>query len=104
MVTTTIKAIVVAKEHDLDYQIIVFKDLEEAPFGKKYIMLTCFPNWQSRVPDIGEKGFVTYNFVEEGIDKWYDSSNGRFVPYNYTNLIFIKFVEEVDSKNKDIII
>lgn len=104
MVTITIKATVVAKERDFEYQIIVFENLENAPFGKKYIMLTCFPNWQSRIPDVGEKGYVTYNFVEEGIDKWYDSSTGKFIPYNYTNLIFIKFVKEVDSKSKDIII
>ena len=102
----TIKCKLVAKEDDiLDYHTLVFNTLESnAPFGKNYIMTTMFPNWQHRDIEIGEIGYLTYNEVVAGKDCWYDSEQNRMVPYNYSNLIFIKFVKEVDSSKKDIII
>jgi len=95
----------VASEHDLlGYITYVFKSLEEAPFGKKYLMLTRCPNWDARDLDIGEKGYVTYNEVQAGKDSWYCPETGRTIPYNYTNIYFIKFVKETDNSKKDIII
>jgi hypothetical protein len=103
----TIKCKLIVKEKDfLDYQTLVFKSLEEGniPFGKHYIMCVRFPNWHHRDIDEGEIGFLTYNEVIAGKDGWYDSESGNIIPYNYSNLIFIKFVREVDSSKKDIII
>lgn len=102
----TLKCKLVAKEKDLlDYQTLVFENLEiNPPFGHKYIMTVRFPNWNHRDVEIGEYGFLTYNEVIAGKDGWYDSDTGKIIPYNYTNIIFIKFVKEVDSSKKDIII
>ena len=89
----------------MGYTTVVFKDLEsDAPFGKRYLMLVVFPNWQSRIPDIGEVGYVTYNEVIAGDTKWYCPETGQFIPYNYTNLVFVKFVKEQDNSTKEILL
>ena len=67
-------------------------------------MCVRFPNWNHRLMELGEIGFLTYNEVIAGKDDWYDPSIRSMVPYNYSNLIFIKFVKEVDNSKKDIII
>lgn len=68
-------------------------------------MLVVWPNWESRVPDIGEIGYLNYEEARAGIDKYYDKNKQEFVVYNFTNLIFIKFVKEnEDNFNKDIIL
>ena len=102
----TVRCKLLVKEQDLlDYQTLVFENLEpNPPFGKHYIMCVRFPNWNHRDVEEGEIGFLTYNEVIAGRDGWYDSSTGNIVPYNYSNLIFIKFVKEVDNSKKDIII
>ena len=100
----TIKSQLVAKEHDLlDYTTYVFKCLEsDVPFGHKYCMMTRCPNWNHRDIDIGEIGYVEYEEVKAG-DNWYNPQTKTYVPYNYTNIYFIKFVKEVDSSKKDIL-
>ena len=103
----TVYSQLVACENDaLGYITYVFKCLEPNPgFGHNYIMVTRFPNWDHRSLDVGEIGYLTYNEVVAGKDKWFCPENGQFVPYNYTNIYFVKFVQEkVDSSKKDIII
>lgn len=98
----TIHGKLIAKEHDLGgYITYVFKDLDNNTFGHSYLMVTRWPNWQHKNVEIGDIGYLTYKEVIAGVDKWWDGSN--FIPYNYTNLIFIKFVKKVDN-SKDIII
>ena len=101
----TIKAQLVAKEQDvLDYTTYVFKCLENnIPFGHKFCMMTRCPNWNHRDIDIGEIGYVEYEEVHAG-QEWYNPQTKTYTPYNYTNIYFIKFVKEVDSSSKDIII
>lgn len=100
----TIKSQLVAKEHDLlDYTTYVFKCLESnVPFGHKYCMMIRCPNWNHRDIDIGEIGYVEYEEVKAG-DNWYNPQTKTYIPYNYTNIYFIKFVKEVDSSKKDIL-
>ena len=99
----TLKSELIAKESDiLGYTSYVFKNLEEAPFGYNYILTVRFPNWDHREIDIGERGYMTYNEVVAGRDTWWDGTQN--IPYSYSNLIFIKFVKEIDNSNKDIII
>jgi len=101
----TVYCQLIASEHDIcGYITYVFKSLEEAPFGKKYLMLTRCPNWDSRDIDIGEKGYVTYKEVEAGKDNWFCPETGQFIPYNYTNIYFIKFVKERIDNSKDIVL
>lgn len=101
----TIYCKVLAKEQDsLGYQTIVVKDLNNSKFGEMYRMISVWPNWESRVPEINEIGYLNYEFAQAGIDKYYDRNKGEFVLYNFTNFIFIKFIKEQDNSKKDIII
>ena len=106
MTTYTIKCRLVAKEVDLlDYQTLVFQLLEKnCPFGHAYCMVTVFPNWESKIPEIGDSGFLEYDEVEGGVDKYYDRVNNSMEVYNFSNLIYKRFVKEVDNSNKDIIL
>lgn len=106
MTTYTIKCQLIASECDaLDYHTLVFKVLENnCPFGHSYVMNTVFPNWESRIPDLNEIGYLEYDEVEGGIDTYYDRNTDSIMKYNFSNLIFKRFVKEQDNSNKDIII
>lgn len=101
----TVKAQLVAKEHDLlGYITYVFKCLESnIPFGHQYIMMTRLPNWNHKNIDIGEIGYVEYEEIHAG-EKWYNPQDGTYVPYRYTNIYFVKFVKEADNSKTDIIL
>jgi hypothetical protein len=99
----TIKCQLITQECDIGgYITYVFKNLDKAPFGHNYIMVTRWPNWNHRDLELGEIGYLNYREVVAGVDTWYDGTN--FIPYNYTNIIFIKFVKEQDNSKKDIIL
>ena len=68
-------------------------------------MVTVFPNWESRIPDLLEIGYLEYDEVEGGIDKYYDRVKNSMEVYNFSNLIFKRFVKEQDnSTQKEIIL
>lgn len=105
MDTLTIHCKLLVKEVDLmDYQTLVFKNLDKAPFGCEYCMVTVWPNWESYIPEIGDIGYLTYDSVTGGVDTYYDRTLDTIVKYNFTNLVFNKFVKETDNSKKDIII
>lgn len=105
MDTLTIHCKLLAKEVDLmNYQTLVFKNLDKAPFGCEYCMVTVWPNWESYIPEIGDIGYLTYDSVTGGVDTYYDRTLDTIVKYNFTNLVFNKFVREIDNSKKDIII
>jgi hypothetical protein len=105
MDTLTIHCKLLVKEVDLmDYQTLVFKNLDEAPFGCEYCMVTVWPNWESYIPEVGDIGYLTYDSVTGGVDTYYDRTLDTIVKYNFTNLVFNKFVREIDNSKKDIII
>ena len=101
----TINAQLIASEKDLmGYETYVFKNLESAPFGHNYVMCVRFPNWDHKKLEIGDTGYLTYREVVAGIDYWYDPISGDKIPYNYSNLIFIKFVPQTSDTSKEIIL
>lgn len=102
----TIHAKLIAKKIDLlGYQTLVFQNLEDSSFKDKYIMTVVFPNWESYVPVIDDVGFLCYESVIAGKDTWYNKNTNQNIPYNYTNIIFIKFVLENKTDNlKEIIL
>lgn len=105
MDTLTIHCKLLVKEVDLmDYQTLVFKNLDKAPFGCEYCMVTVWPNWESYIPEVGDIGYLTYDSVTGGVDTYYDRTLDTIVKYNFTNLVFNKFVKETDNSKKDIII
>lgn len=106
MTTNIIKCQLLAKEKDiLGYCTLVFKNLEDnITFGHCYLMCTVFPNWQSIIPTIGEQGFLMYDEITGGIDTYYDRTTDSIVKYNFSNLVFKKFVKEQDNILKEDII
>lgn len=101
----TIYCKLICEEADLlGYVTYVFKCLEDnVPFGHTYVMVTRLPNWQHRDIGINEIGYLTYNEVTAGQDKWFCPETGQMIPYNYTNIYFIKFIKQQDNSKKDII-
>lgn len=95
MIESTCHAKLVAKQTDcMGYTTFVFVNLDNG----EYIMCVMFPNWEQSYINLDDEGFVTTRYVEAGIDNWY---NGKeFVPYKYTNIIFLKFVKK--EKNIDL--
>ena len=89
--TITYKAKLVALDIDcLGYTNYVFENLNNTSIDDQYVMCVRFPNWEQKVFNIEEEGFVTFRFVEEGIDQWYD---GKCLnKYKHTNFIFLKFI------------
>ena len=51
-----------------------------------------------------EVGYLMYDEVIAGIDTYYDRNTYSIMKYNFSNLIFKKFVKEIDNSNKDIIL
>lgn len=101
----TVHAQLVAVERDImDYTTYVFKNLDKAPFGHNYIMCTRWPNWQCGPVELNDVGYLTYNEVVAGRDSWFDKETGKEVPYNYSNLVFIKFVPDKPDTSKEIIL
>lgn len=94
----TIHAKLLVKESDiLGYVTYVFENLDDNSFGHKYVMITRWPNWEHRILKANEIGYLTYNEVCAGKDEWWDGT--KFIPYNFSNLIFIKFIEEKQIDN-----
>lgn len=81
----------------LGYISYVFEDLEYQDYDFKYLMCVRFPNWEQPSFDYGDEGYVTIRYIREGIDKWFDGTN--FIPYNYTNLMFVKFIPAKEKIN-----
>lgn len=75
----------------------VFENLEFQDYDYKYFMCVKFPNWESGNLDIDDIGYVTVKYVREGIDKWYNGN--ELVTYKYTNIIFLKFIQEKEVTN-----
>ena len=95
----TIYCQLIAKEPDIGgYTTYVFKNVENScPFGHRYVMVTRLPNWNHKDLDINGIGYLTYQEVIAGESTWYNGT--EMVPYNYTNIYFIKFVSKDNSKN-----
>lgn len=79
------------------YTTYIFKNIDDkASFLYKYVMCTRYPNWEHRGLKIGEEGFLTYQPVNEGIDKWFDGYN--LVPYKFSANRFINFISKPNEK------
>lgn len=89
--TITYRVKLLAKQcENLGYINYVFENLESMNNTYKYFKCVRFPNWNCNNFDIYDEGFVTVRYVREGIDTWFDGV--KFIPYNYTNIIFLNFI------------
>lgn len=88
----------VASEIDsLGYITYVFKRLEDYTDLTKYIMAIQYPNWDHKKLELGDIGYLHYEEIRAGIDKWFDGT--QMVPYNYNTIQFIKFVYKPEDKD-----
>ena len=93
MIEVTYKAKFLAESKDImGYTSYVFENLEYSNADNHYIMCVRFPNWSQASFMIGDVGYLNVRYVEEGKDKWYDGK--EFIAYRYTNVIFMKFINE----------
>jgi len=95
----TVLAKLVAKESDtMGYVTYVFECLDtEIKKETKYIMCTRFPNWDHRIIELDEIGYLNFFEIQAGISKWFDGN--KMIPYNYNNIQFIKFVKKKSQDN-----
>ena len=98
----TILAQLVASTTDsLGYITYVFKSLEDDVAAlSKYIMCIRYPNWEHRMIKLGEIGYLTFVEVHEGMDKWFNGN--KMIPYKYTTIQFLKFIEKQDVDYEDV--
>ena len=88
-------------DEGLGYTTYVFQNLEESGWDRKYCMVTRCPNWDHRVINIGEEGYLTYEDHIAGDSKWFDGQNFQF--YRYTMSQFMKFIAKPTELKEEFI-
>lgn len=105
LIMRTILAKLLEKSEDLfGYVTYVFEILEEEEIKScncKYLMCVRYPNWDHRILDKGEVGYLKYNEVRAGLDTWYDGNT--FVPYKYDDIQFLKFIKKTECDEDECI-
>ena len=96
--------LVASQEDIMGYITYVFEILEKEEMdrlGTKYIMCTRYPNWNHGKINIGEVGYLNFEEIQAGVDKWFDGEKMNF--YNYNGIQFNKFVLEKPKDKKEYI-
>ena len=97
MVVVNIRAKLIAKHTDVfDYTTYAFQNVD----NNEYVLCTRFPNWSDPILSIGDKGYLNYRDIKEGVDLWYNDANGDMVPYKYSFTQYVKFVPYKDSDHE----
>lgn len=88
---------------DGQYQEIVVEDLNrEVTDDLKYVTVVKLPNWNtSTIFNVGDTGYLQFQYVEGGSSKWFNRELKDFEIYNYTNNYFINFFKEKDLCKQD---
>lgn len=95
----TIRGELVAIQNGL-YTTYVFKNLS-VPHDNvyRYITVTKCPNWQYfSTINIGDTGFLQYEYVEAGTP-YFDVSTNKEDTYKYTTNYFINFIKDQEIKD-----
>ena len=96
----TVLAQLVASDTDnLGYITYVFKRLDELNKDSQYIMCVRYPNWDHKRVNLGEKGYLSILEVKAGKDTWF---NGKeMIPYKYSAIQFLKFINMPENLNQE---
>lgn len=70
--------------------------------NSEYLMCTKLPNWGAYNINIGDSGFLTYEFANAG-DKYFERDTGEEKIYKFTNIYFKDFIKD-EKENEDKII
>lgn len=93
---TALVRLIASETDSLGYITYVFQRLEDYTASSKYIMCIRYPNWEHKKLRLGDEGFLHFEEIRAGIDKWYDGK--QMVPYNYNSIQFIKFVYKPEDE------
>ena len=85
-----------------DYITYVFENLRPHYWEYNFIMCVQFPNWNQSEISVGDVGYVSVRYVEEGVTQWYDGE--KMNVYKHTNVVFLKFVKESGKVDKEFLI
>lgn len=96
--TEIVKEVTLVAIRSGEYTVYVFKVLD-AP---EYIMCTRLPNWQSPNININDVGYLQYQIVRAG--ESYTSAFGQTLPYKYSNIYFINFVNRSNISKQELIL
>lgn len=96
----TLCKLVAMDEDSLGYINYVFENLEEDVIKwSKYILATRFPNWETKKVNLGDVGYLQFEEIRAGVDKWFDGQ--QMIPYNYNMIQFIKFIERPKEEDNE---
>lgn len=92
--TVTIYAKVVAKQAG-QYTEYVVEDLNrDYTDDLKYVTVVKLPNWDLPDIEIGDVGYIKFQYVEGGISKYFKKETENWEIYKYTNNYLINFYKE----------
>lgn len=88
---------------DTQYQEIIAEDLNrDATDDLKYVSVVKLPNWETTDKiEIGDIGYLQFQYVEGGVTKWFNKISKDFEIYNYTNNYVINFFKQKDICKQD---
>lgn len=87
----------------IDYVVESLDKSQEKILITKYLIVTQFPNWDHRLLDKGEIGYLQYKEISPGIDKWFDGES--FQDYkSFDGWQFIKFIRKSEEISNSIIV
>lgn len=95
----TIKCCVLEVQEGL-YSNLVVQDLAT----EKFLLLTVFPNWQGEIPKKGDIGYIEFEFVKAGVDKYFDKAQSQHFVYSNTYMFFKTYVKDTGKTSCDKII
>ena len=81
------------------YTELAFENLDYIDEDDKYLVCSLMPNWDIQSPTIDMSGYLSYNIVKGGIDKYFDGSQGIFRTYMYDGTYVDKFIIDRVTNN-----
>ena len=97
----TLKGKVVAFQDGQYRQIVIQNFDEQENSWSRYTTMTICPNWQGRIPILGDEGFFELEEVQGG-QQFFKASTGEFDMYKYNGCYFLNFIEHKEQIiNKD---
>lgn len=87
----------VAKQDDF-YPLFVFQNLDERNNSLlRYVTVTLLPNWNGNIPEVGDTGFLSCEYVDAG-EEYFQRSTGNKEQYKYTSCYFLNFIKEQEKQ------
>ena len=84
------------------YSEIVVEDLNrDLTDDLKYVSVVKLPNWNDLILNVGDTGYLQFQFVEGGKTQWFNVETKDFETYLYTNNYLVGFIKEKEICKQD---